>query len=65
MQIIEDYRYMFVQDNDCHWYMIPEDLEGSFYLLLDADLDPLWEEFKQYALGGGVQGITFTNPRGF
>lgn len=64
MQIIEDYRYTFANDDDGHWYIIPEDLGGRFYLLMDADPDMLCEEFDQYRVDTGVLGITFTNPRG-
>lgn len=64
MKVIEDLRYTFAQDGDGHWYMIPEELEGRYYLLSESDEDTFYDEFDKYRVDGGIEGITFTNPRG-
>lgn len=51
-----------VQDNDGHWFVIPEDMSGTFQVLLDEcerfDDYTLFEmEFSEYMTGGDLNLI--------
>lgn len=57
-------KYFFDQDQDSHWYMIPERMKANWETLVnkpytDED-DILWEVFDQYKINGGITGILFT-----
>lgn len=56
-------RYTLVQDNDCHWYLIPADKQEEFYAWLETES---WEE-PDWAnhFGGGPLSVTFENPEIF
>lgn len=58
------------QDNDCHWFLIPDDKVADFDELLEkysnAELfsserddleDELINDFEQYMLGGGIHNL--------
>ena len=54
-------KYMLIQDNDCHWYVIPADKFAEFDKWL-ADLDsytplPGWAK----SVGGAPSLVTFEN----
>ena len=36
----------FVQDDDCHWYMIPADMETLFHQMLENGEADYWCEFN-------------------
>ena len=38
-------RYKFVRDDDCHWYLIPEELDSKFYWSLKEGSDDCYAEF--------------------
>lgn len=59
----EEKRYIFIQDNDSHWYMI-EECDRRFFneCLEDEDYEDLIGGFEEYSLGGGIEGISFTDP---
>jgi hypothetical protein len=68
-------RYRFVQDDDCHWYMIPADKLQAFYdweegmlaeeeaFGMGTDYTYDGERFDKYVTGGGIAHITFENPK--
>lgn len=39
-------KYRFVKDDDCHWYLIPYELYGSFVFLLRTGEKDCWAEFN-------------------
>jgi hypothetical protein len=55
-------RFVFVQDQSCHWYMIPVKLKARFEKLSEAEDEALDEEFEKYLTGGGIGHITFCDP---
>lgn len=59
-------RYRLVQDNDCHWFIIPADKIGEWdeWCEIDSDDERAWDapEFAQ-DLGGSPSNVTFENPR--
>lgn len=58
-------RFMFVQDDDCHWYCIPVSKEELFDELLGSCLDSTEEfelVFEKYIVGSHISRITFTDP---
>lgn len=60
-------RFCMIQDNDCHWYVIPVNLCGKFQRLLDdGDKDEYAkfnETFGEFAIGGSPALVTFEKPR--
>lgn len=60
-------RYFLSTDGDGHWYLVPDAhrAEWQEWADLDGDDERAWEP-PDYAkpLGGGPQGITFTDPQG-
>ena len=63
-------RHYFLQDDDCHWYLIPYDRKKDFHRLLwDEDNSGMeawerdeWNEFEGYRLDGGIERISFECP---
>lgn len=60
-------KYVFVKDDDCHWYMIKAEDKDKFNKMLDEanakdDHDAFCEAFEEYRLGGGISHISFENP---
>lgn len=47
-----------VQDNDCHWYVIPFDLKDEFFKELESgesdEYDSFIDKFSQYMTGGDI-----------
>lgn len=50
-----------VQDEDCHWYVIPKELQNEFNTLLQDETDDEYEAFEtkfgQYRTGGDLNLI--------
>lgn len=48
---------ILVQDDDCHWYRLPRELEEDFYMDLQdedfADSGRFDEKYGKYMTGGG------------
>lgn len=53
-------KYILIQDNDCHWYVIPYEREEEWYDWTDSESDdvPDWA----YRIGGAYTLIQFENP---
>lgn len=62
---MSDERYVLIQDNDCHWYVVPFDMLPDWLTWLDIpdDDERAWSspEFA-HAVGGCTSLVTFTNP---
>lgn len=60
-------KFCFVQDESCHWYMIPVSKLARFLHLLKDDTDgqELDAEFAKYLTGGGISHVAFENPEEF
>lgn len=67
-------RFRFMQDNDSHWYLIPEDQQQHFieWLSLDDFTDRAREtlnlfynqfKFEDRRISGPVEDFTFTEPK--
>ena len=59
-------KYIFIQDNDCHWYMLPVELKDKFNELNNMDTESdewykKWQDadFDSYQTGGGISNIEF------
>jgi hypothetical protein len=63
-----DTRYVLVQDNDSHWYVIPEGKQAEFnaWLEIDSDDERAWDapEFA-HAVGGAPSAVSFKDPHIF
>lgn len=50
-----------VQDNDCHWYVIPYDLKDEFFSELEKgeadEYESFCEKFDQYMTGGDINNV--------
>jgi hypothetical protein len=50
-------KYVNVQDQDCHWYYIPESMKKDFYKEEAEGEDDEWVKFNdkwsEYRTGGG------------
>lgn len=60
-------RYFLAQDNDTHWYLVPEDMRGDWdvWLDLDQDSEAAWTVPKgARRLDGGPSAVTFEKPTG-
>jgi len=60
-------RYRFLQDNDCHWYLIPEE-QAQVFEQWSALTDDNDKEFRDYRfedrrISGPVEAFTFTDPK--
>lgn len=59
-------RFFFDKDENCHWYLIPEEWRDEWNKLNDIedawDLDE-WQKFEDCRLGGGITGYSFENPK--
>lgn len=54
-------RYILVQDNDCHWYIIPVDRIDDWDEWCKSNE---WEAPRYAAsVGGHPSLVTFTNPK--
>lgn len=63
---MEDKKYFFGQDQDCHWYMIPLDLKEIWNELSDMEdpsEDDRWQQIEDCNVGGCISSIVFTNPK--
>jgi hypothetical protein len=57
-------RYMLVQDMDCHWFVIPVELEDEWLEWVESD-DAMSDAPKgAIEVGGAPQCVTFTDPQG-
>lgn len=61
-------RYQFVQDEDCHWFLIEADRGEDFYALLDAmeddpEIERIFFERFHWCMIDGVGAYTFTDPK--
>lgn len=58
-------KFIFVRDDDLHWYMIPVGLEGEFNHLLALGEEDCYasfnNKFDDYRCGGPSQ-FSFENP---
>lgn len=63
---MDNTRYRLVQDNDCHWYLIPADKgeEWDEWCDIPDDDERSWDapDFAQ-GLNGSPSAVTFDNPR--
>lgn len=60
-------RYILIQDDDSHWYLIEESRRSQFLSLLseaieDGDHDKFCEEFDSKRIGTSPSFISFENP---
>jgi len=64
-------RWVFRQDEDCHWYMIPIEKVAEFERLLELcseEVDNTYferkfiDDFSDCMLDGGIESISFVNP---
>lgn len=56
-------RYTLVQDESCHWYLIPADKKKEFYAWFETEdyengIEPDWANH----FGSGPEQVTFENP---
>lgn len=61
-------RFRFMEDDDGHLYLIPEELRELFITLEDVGYttgahNKFIDTFDQYRRGYSVSAFTFTNPR--
>lgn len=59
-------RYMFKQDNDCHWYLVPEEECLSFDDIINTDYEswtPAGEAWVDSFRIDGPHNMTFTDPK--
>ncbi len=59
-------RFFFDQDDDCHWYLIPEDRRVEWYAWREIPLgDERGWEVPAFAerMNGGPEFYTFSSPR--
>lgn len=59
-------KYIFIQDHDCHWYMIPQEFRTDFYVYVDNMEDDKYSEsdinFDFYRINN-PSDYCFENPR--
>lgn len=59
-------RYKFIRDDDCHWFLIPVELEPLFVQLLENGEADWWAEFsnkfEEYCCDSPCN-YTFTDPQ--
>lgn len=62
----EEVRYRFTTDGDCHWFLIPVELEDQFENLLENGEDDYYSEFN-HVFGkyrcNSPSNFTFTDPQ--
>ena len=62
-------RFFFAQDQDSHWYLIPEAKRAVWEKMTVNDLDDDNEiakferTFGKYRTGGGINRYSFTDPK--
>lgn len=61
-EVLKD-RYCFIQDNDCHWYIIPFENKEEFELACENDDEEMLLSYSDYRTGGAIQLFNFTDPR--
>lgn len=44
--MLEEVRYRFIKDDDCHWYLIPVSMSTVFNQMLDNGEDAYWSIFN-------------------
>lgn len=63
---MNEHRYKFIRDDDCHWYLIPVSLETVFNQMLANGDDDDWSMFNntfdEYRCDS-PSNFTFTDPR--
>jgi len=44
--------FLFLEDGDGHWYLVPEDMERNFFALNERvdNLQPFFDKFNKYKL---------------
>lgn len=57
--------YFFSKDCSGHWFMVPKEKKNLWNHVCEMDEDDpktwvAYEQFEQYRLGGGIEGIYFT-----
>jgi len=63
-------RYILKQDQDCHWYIVPKDVEDNFNKLMDHayevdnfnELDKFIKENGVISVGGAPSLVSFVDP---
>lgn len=59
-------RYLLVQDDDCHWYIIPADKRDAFFAWLEGqDASDGYAPDWANRFGGGPESVTFEKPEIF
>lgn len=55
-------QYCFVQDESCHWFLLPSKYKEKFQELDEKGDWEGMEQFSDYRTGGGISDIYFSNP---
>lgn len=58
-------RYKFIQDQDCHWYLIPDELTSLFIQMEESGEADWYAEFNKKFQKYGCDhpsNFTFENP---
>lgn len=60
-------RFCLLQDDDCHWYLVPVELKPKFQSMADnarvqEDFERFDDEFGKFRCGGGPSNYSFENP---
>lgn len=58
----ESKQFCFIQDSDCHWFLLPVEYKDEFETLNEQEDWEVMEKFSQYRTGGGIGNIYFSNP---
>jgi len=69
MKKIKTKKFRFKQDNDCHWFLIPSEMNGAFDTALECaamtdDYDQFNDEFGAMTIDGDPGFYEFENPKG-
>ena len=62
---IPAHRFVFLQDQDCHWYQVPVEQQKQFNELIEVGNNwehPDWEQFEEMRINGGIESISFADP---
>ena len=58
-------RFFFAQDDESHWYMVPEEQKTLWDEWASTDYNwqhPSCDVFEEYRTNGGIELYTFENP---
>lgn len=58
-------RFQFLQDDDCHWYMVPAGSREAFdqWVHNSEEEDFPGPDFEKYRVGGGIGNYSFADHR--